>query len=48
MDIFQDIDSNLLQLENASEFDNNNQKEVLQNQIKVILYSNIINNKRKK
>jgi len=35
MDIFQDIDSNILRLDNSSDFDNNIEKEMLKNQIKV-------------
>lgn len=35
MDIFEDIDNNLLKLENSSDFENYNEKEILQNQIKV-------------
>jgi hypothetical protein len=35
LDIFQDIDSNILRLEDSSDFDNNIEKEMLQNQTKV-------------
>ncbi len=42
MDIFEEIDSNLIQSENSSDFENNknnnennNEKELLENQIKV-------------
>ena len=36
MDIFQDLDSNILKLEISSDFENNNnEKELLQNHIKV-------------